>query len=211
MRRRHGQAGLDRGTIAHPVLVGRTSERQSCGMKAAARFWRFMDDVAASAGDASATALTSALRCALASVSMVDRRQFWLHYDEATWALHSYDVWGCAAIVCGGELSDDWFEYWRRWLVLQGGDLHRGMLVNPDAALADYWESVGLMRLPRDAVIDFCNGEHACSAFADCGVELRASRRVRARMDAGPAGTPWTSRSEWRQRFPALIRLFGGR
>ena len=181
-------------------------------MKAAARFWRFLDDVAASAGDASATALTSALRSALASVSMADRRQFWLRYDEATWALYSYDVWGCAAITCGGDLSDDWFEYWRRWSVLQGGDLHRGMLVDPDAALADYWESVGLMRLPRDAVLDFCNGEAACSAFADCGVDLWAtSRRVRARMDAGPAGTPWTSRSEWQQRFPALIRLFGGR
>ena len=108
-----------------------------------------------------------------------------------------------------GDLSDDWFVYWRRWAVLQGSELHRAMLANPDAALADYWRSVGLTDLARDAVTDFCNGESAVGAFADLGVDTWAtSRRLQAMMRAQPHGTPWTSKSEWRKRFPALVRLF---
>lgn len=194
------------------MVAGAVRDRQTDGMGSADRFWRFMDAVAANAGDASAVALTSTLRQALAHVSVAGRRELWLRYAEATWALNSYDVWGCAGIVCGGDLSDDWFVYWRRWAVLQGSELHRAMLVNPDAALADYWRSVGLTDLARDAVTDFCNGEGAVGAFADRGVDTWAtSRRLQAMLRAEPQGTPWTSESEWRKRFPALIRLFSRR
>jgi len=171
-----------------------------------------MDDVAASARDGSGEAITQALRLALPQLSPRTRRELWLRFDEATWELYSYDVHGCAEIVCGGGLSDDWFVYWRRWIVLQGGSLHRAMRRNPDAALADYWESVGLTGLDTKDVNDFCYAEQALYAFADsAGGHCPSSPRLRSLMRGKPRGRPWSSEVEWRRRFPALLRLFASR
>ena len=134
-----------------------------------------------------------------------------LRFAEATWELHSYDVWGCASIVCGGGLSDDGFVYWRRWLVLQGSSLYRSIFKNPDAALADYWQSVGLTELANESVYDYCNGERAQYVFDDyAGGSPPRSKRLEYLMRRRPRGRAWANQAELRQRFPALVRLFGG-
>src|SRR5438552_328287 len=45
------------------------------------------------------------------------------------------DLWGAAYLVNGG-CSDDLFEYFRRWLVLQGRTTYAAALADPDS-LAD--------------------------------------------------------------------------
>lgn len=41
------------------------------------------------------------------------------------------DLWGAAYFINGG-LSDDGFEYFRQWLILQGEKVYRAALENPD-------------------------------------------------------------------------------
>jgi hypothetical protein len=48
---------------------------------------------------------------------------------------YDWDLWGAAYLINGG-CSDDGFEYFREWLLLQGRDVFQAAVTNPDS-LAD--------------------------------------------------------------------------
>ena len=56
-------------------------------------------------------------------------------WDEASSRAYRRDLWGAAYLINGG-CSDDGFQYFRWWLILQGREGYEAAIANPDT-LAD--------------------------------------------------------------------------
>src|SRR5262249_51849277 len=56
-------------------------------------------------------------------------------WDVALAEAYHWNLWGAAYLINGG-CSDDGFEYFRRWLILQGRDVFQAAVKKPDS-LAD--------------------------------------------------------------------------
>jgi hypothetical protein len=54
------------------------------------------------------------------------------HWDMASARAYRRDLWGAAYLVNGG-CSDDGFQYFRWWLVLQGREVYAAALADPDS------------------------------------------------------------------------------
>jgi hypothetical protein len=109
-----------------------------------------------------------ALVARLAKLPEPDILDFVHHWEAALARAYRRDLWAAAYLVNGG-CSDDGFEYFRRWLVLQGRAVF-------DAALAD-----------PDALAEVLDGETEVEAEVAPGADawFRATRRKRD--DAGYA------------------------
>ena len=59
----------------------------------------------------------------------------WLRHRELLHEAYSWELWGAAYQLLGG-CSDDSFEYFRNWLILQGRETFDAVLADPDS-LAD--------------------------------------------------------------------------
>ena len=77
----------------------------------------------------------------LAQLSTDEIHEFNLRWHEAHQAAYSWDLWGAAYLIEGGA-SDDAFEYFRNWLILQGSAVFGDALANPDS-LAERTGEVG--------------------------------------------------------------------
>jgi Protein of unknown function (DUF4240) len=80
----------------------------------------------------------------------------------------SWDLWGAAYVVHGG-VSDDGFDYFRRWLISQGAAVYAHVLVRPDD-LADVLPIAGkpaglVRRRSRPSITPYQRGQ-AASQFA---------------------------------------------
>ena len=64
---------------------------------------------------------------------------------------YHWDLWGAAYLINGG-CSDDGFEYFRRWLVLQGRDVFQAAVSNPDtlAEVAEGLDKLWLVQVSED-------------------------------------------------------------
>ena len=78
--------------------------------------------------DAHADALTSRL----AGLPEGDILDFVHHWDAAGARAYRQDLWGAAYLVNGG-CSDDGFQYFRWWLILQGRAAFDAALADPDS------------------------------------------------------------------------------
>lgn len=58
--------------------------------------------------------------------------KIWMDYQTQA---YSRELWGAAYLINGGA-SDDGFQYFRDWLILQGQPIYQAALQNPDS-LAD--------------------------------------------------------------------------
>lgn len=56
----------------------------------------------------------------------------WLRHHELMADAYTWPVWGAAYVLKGG-CSDDSFEYFRNWLILQGRDAFDSVLDDPDS------------------------------------------------------------------------------
>ena len=132
-------------------------------------------------------------------------------WDRALDRAYSWDVWG-AAYVIGGGCSDDGFEYFRGWLILQGRKVYEAALKAPDslASVVDPDE-------------DFCEYEGRPGWYAwfratgterdDAGYDaLEAALDARpGRATATPGlGRGWDFEDErkMRKRYPRLWALY---
>src|SRR5947209_1752683 len=95
-------------------------------------FWGHIDATRRDDPDAHADALTGRLATRPAE-DIVDF-QFW--WDRMSAAAYQRDVWA-AAYYANGGCSDDGFDDFRAWLVLQGRDAFRAVVADPNR-LADY-------------------------------------------------------------------------
>ena len=69
----------------------------------------------------------------LAELSAHDVLQFQRYIDECRVEAYRWDLWAVACIVNGG-CSDDGFEYFRGWLIIQGRDYYEAALQEPRRA-----------------------------------------------------------------------------
>jgi hypothetical protein len=109
-------------------------------------------------------------------------------------ALYRWDVWALAHIALGG-CSDDMFEYFRAWLILQGRELF-------EAALADV-ERLGPKIPHGETSVEGLLGIVATAYENRSGKPLRA----KTKEPPTPAGKPWEE-ADLPVRYPALTAYF---
>ena len=85
--------------------------------------------------------------------------EFQARFDEAVAEANNLDLWGAAYLINGG-CSDDGFDYFRDWLLLQGRKVYEAALKNPDS-LAD--------------VVDPDEGEYECGCMPGMHAWFRAT------------------------------------
>lgn len=119
-------------------------------------------------------------------------------------------LWGAAYLINGG-CSDDGFQYFREWLLLQGRDVFQAAVADPDS-LAE--------------VLDGEEVEHECypamrawfratgTAEDDAGyAALRAAERARhpswPRFPELGEGWDFDDDDEMRSRYPRLAAMYG--
>jgi hypothetical protein len=60
-----------------------------------------------------------------------------VQFDTAFWQCmadsYRWDLWGVAFILAEGVCSDDWFDYFRFWLISMGKEVFEAALKNPDS------------------------------------------------------------------------------
>ncbi len=81
------------------------------------------------------------LRRALESLSDDDLADFHEYFQDALGGAYTNAVWGAGYLANGG-MSDDAFEYFRTWLVMQGLETYVSVVADPDS-LADVPASFG--------------------------------------------------------------------
>jgi hypothetical protein len=124
---------------------------------------------------------------------------------------HNWNLWGAAYIINGG-CSDDGFEYFCRWLILQGRDTFQTAVNNPDS-LADVVD-------PDDGDIE-CECYPAMNAwFTATGAGEdedkydRFNAAEKAQYPKSPRypdlGTGWDfdDDQEMKKRYPRLFKLY---
>jgi hypothetical protein len=96
-----------------------------------AEFWRVIEMTRKADPDAHCEALSAEL----SSRSIEAIHLFGFRWDQALGDAYTWDLWGAAYLI-GGGASDDGFEYFRDWLVLQGREIYEAALASPDSLAA---------------------------------------------------------------------------
>jgi hypothetical protein len=109
---------------------------------------------------------------------------------------YSWELWGAAYIINGG-CSDDCFDYFRAWLIMQGSTVFQAAVRDPDW-LADY------PHLAQPAEL-----EDALSVTRDAYLASTGKEPDRAALNPrlGP-GWDFDDRMEMKRRYPRLCRKF---
>ena len=150
------------------------------------------------------------LAARLSKLPEPDVLDFVHHWDAASARAYRRDLWGAAYLINGG-CSDDGFQYFRWWLILQGRDVY-------DAALAD-----------PDSLAEVLDGETEVEAEVSPGMDAWFIATGTAEDDAGyaaydrallfrhpkrPTEPPLAPRwdfdddAEGRRRFPRLAAAY---
>jgi hypothetical protein len=168
-----------------------------------ARFWDIIADTARPQPEA----CQKALRDALAALSLDDIQAFELTFRRLLNRAYTWDLWGAAFVIHGG-CSDDGFEYFRRWLVVQGREVYETALADPDS-LAEAKVSAG-----PDGMWEFEEIYYvAVEVFEKKGgdADVRNQSDPEAGMDGSdPRGQPFQEDpAHLAQRYPKLWQRFG--
>lgn len=132
-------------------------------------------------------------------------------WDEALDAAYNWNLWGAAYVINAG-CSDDGFEYFRGWLIMQGRKVYEAALKDPDslAAVID----------PEEEFTEFEGRPGWDAWFAatgtasdDAGYDaLLAALEARPRKCAKRPGMgrPWNIEDDrkLRKRLPRLYALY---
>jgi hypothetical protein len=134
------------------------------------------------------------------------------HWVSCLAEAYRWDLWGAAYLINGGA-SDDGFEYFCRWLVLQGRKVFEAAITDPDSLAT----AVG----PDDGEVECECYPGGDAWFAATGTEpdeagynalhaaLRA-RHPRATRPRGPRGRRWDFDDDAavRRRLPRLAAMY---
>ena len=167
-----------------------------------ARFWQIVGESAHDATDQQSQA--TALRAALDRLTPQEIEAFADIFDELMRRSYRWDLWGAGFVVEGG-MSDDGFEYFRRWLMSRGEAVFEKVSADPDS-LADI--------IPEDH-----DGEFEFEEFRDVANEAWAKKTGRSAdtmprkaqpYSSDPAGTPFSEDpAALKKRYPKLWARFG--
>jgi len=92
--------------------------------------------------EAAAEEQIGALRERLTALSDQDLFLFQARLHEQTARANDWRVWGAGYLAAGG-MSDDAFDYFRLWLVMQGRAAFARVLENPDQLADLRWDAEG--------------------------------------------------------------------
>jgi len=113
-------------------------------------------------------------------------------------ASYTWDIWGAAYLINGG-CSDDGFDYFRGWLILQGKTVFEKALQNPDS-LAD------LPGLEEDVEC-----EDVLYVARQAYESVTGNEMPLVQTNLPPLGDDWDfdNRDEMKSRYPKLFTKFG--
>jgi hypothetical protein len=154
-------------------------------------FWELIE--AAKENTKSSSEQTEMLLGSLETFKAAEINRFRLILDAKLDALLHWDVWALAYLVMGG-CSDDAFEYFRSWLILQGRQVVA-------TAMADIQE---LERLPSRHL-----GVEGLLSIPELAYENRSGKPLRRgkRKPAQVKGKQWEE-SDLPSRYPILYKMY---
>jgi uncharacterized protein DUF4240 len=136
------------------------------------------------------------VRQRLAGLTTAEIASFKARFQEQMNRAYSWELWGAAFIINAG-CSDDGFEYFRAWLIMQGRNVFEAALADPET-LVD--------------VVDA--GEVECEEILYVPFEVYEKVSGGQKLQAGPwspaepTGKAWTE-EDLETRFPRLTEMFG--
>ena len=168
------------------------------------RFWAIIGQTTEFEADTNAQA--RALSAALNALPADEIVAFESAFQRQSIRASTWDLWGAGYVAHGG-MSDDGFEYFRRWLISKGREIFEHVLARPDD-LADLLapDSEGPLEFEEFAYIA---GEVWASKTAQ---SLDAFHAQVGSVFAGdePAGEPFAEdTAHLAARYPKLWRRFG--
>jgi hypothetical protein len=175
----------------------------------AVAFWQLIDSSHSDDLDARYLSLVERL----AEMPTDEIHQFDVRWHEAHHAAYSWDLWGAAYLINGGA-SDDGFEYFRDWLILQGRAVFERAVASPDS-LADVVGEAEEYEFECYPAIDAW--EKATGRDINAYYESEAEARARLNLSTPPSSTGGTpSGADWdfdderetRSRLPRLADRF---
>jgi hypothetical protein len=148
-------------------------------------FWRVLAEV--KDGSPEAQEWVEFLEQRLLALTAKAIKNFAAIYYKSLNSLYTWDLWGVAYLTFGG-CSDDKFEYFRNWIILEGKDTFAMALQNPDSLL--------------DAGVVPHTTEGLPSAFEEA-YAARSSRTLKLKVElpGSPQGDPWEE-ADLASRFP---------
>jgi hypothetical protein len=184
---------------ASPAIA---QEERTSGEMNEARFWQLVGESAGNGTDHQSQA--TALRVALDRLTPQEIEAFADIFDELMRRSYRWDLWGAGFVVEGG-MSDDGFEYFRRWLISQGEAVFQKVSADPDS-LAD------IIPDDHDGEFEFEEfGYVAGEAWAKrTGRDAEAMPHKARAYGSDPSGTPFTEDpAALKKRYPKLWARFG--
>ena len=91
-------------------------------------FWNIVDGSRADSQEEQIEKLYNQL-AQLAKTEVID---FFRHYYQFLQQAYTWKLWGAAHVINGG-CSDDWFAYFRDWLIAQGRAVYEKALIDPES------------------------------------------------------------------------------
>jgi hypothetical protein len=159
----------------------------------AGEFWDVIDQARASGNSCAECA--RALERILSELSSTEIEAFARDQEDLMRTSHRWDLWGAAFVINGG-CSDDGFDYFRGWLMLQGRDVWEAALVEP--------ESLAGVSFEGDAVC-----EDALYSAGKAYESVAGSHLISKRdhLPDAPSGTAWQE-TDLEALYPTLWERF---
>lgn len=160
-----------------------------------AELWRLVDASNSSAGPLASVALFRQQLLKLPADDIVKVDQ---DFNRQLARAYSWQVWGAAYLINGG-CSDDCFEYFRAWLIMQGRAVFEATLHDPDSL-------AGYVRLTEPAEL-----EDALYVARDAYRQVTGNELDSAFVkdpDLGP-GWDFDDKAQMKKRYPRLCQKFG--
>ena len=168
------------------------------------QFWQLIDDSRSGFDpqrrDGNMDRQRNALHDLLSQRPTEEVREFATVMNVLVDRAYRWDLWGAAHVI-GSGCSDDWFDYFRYWLISMGARVYENALSDPDslvtAATQPGVEDVFFEEL----------GYVAWSVLEERGVSGTDPPHV---PPAEPAGQRWKN-EDLPHRFPKLWAIYGER
>jgi len=158
-----------------------------------AEFWEVIDQ--ARARGTSCAECAHELEGILSKSSSIEIETFARAQDDLMRASYRWDLWGAAFVINGG-CSDDGFDYFRGWLMLQGRDVWEAALRDPES----------LVDLSFEGDADCEDALYAASKAYEA-VAGRSLPSFGALRPSSPTGTRWQE-TDLEALYPKLWARF---
>lgn len=96
------------------------------------QYWELIEQARDAVPDGDCDEKADAFVTALAEHGADEIADAWLRHRELMHDAYSWDVWGAISLLLGG-CSDDSFDYFRSWLILQGREAFDAVIDDPDS------------------------------------------------------------------------------